>query len=434
MNRTCGLYETYCKALYENYNGDGTVLTIARIDGPLDFSLLKKALLTFQERHPLLQAQAGLNGKSDCFTFDLFKSLSQEEKLQNIPLDRIPRNDDFHWESIGNYLMEQRIEDHSKYLWRFMFLEGNGVHELFLYSRHDISDARSTALLMSQLLEQCSQMIQNPDMRMAPLELFPCIESILDRPPHMESVDNPEPASDSWPYDNFVQVSDRKPILVFRQIESTDMARIKSATKDHDITINSALAAALLISQFEVLCPSRQKLNVKFNTAISLRPYCAPPLGDEHFGSYVMNLVTNHWLDRDLDFWQFAKDYGQVLLSSLKQTQMSGFLPQTCDRAEISNGLAEDEKTLKEVQGFLTPMITNSGLLKFPEHYGLFRLKEVYVGTKQVFGDCGIVLSAITLHGRLLLFASTCEPLLSRFKVEKIVDSVIAKLSAVSGL
>ena len=426
--RILGFYEAYCQKLYEHCRGTGVVMNVARTTGPVTPDLVREALFHLQKKHPMLQGQvAAFDDRYDRLDFEYYGSRTDEQRLADIPLEVLAREDDDHWERVAGLALDQPLEDHSSYHWRVTMLAGAQKQELFFFVGHVISDALSSTALLKDVVAWCGARASGETSVLEPLPLYPSVEALVVRPEKSE-----EPAAcapeqpASWPYMGCAPLERRKPVVVFRQIRDANLKNLLGRCKARGVTINSALGAGLLMAQAAKSFPASSKNKVLFITAINLRGYCQPPVGNEHFGCYVACVNTHHELGDGKDFWDLAREYGDSLKQSIQNAEQDGFLPLTYDKQELTSEIHKGIEKGMETKCFPeSPIISNLGRLPFERNHGPCTLEDVYFGTKQMAGDCGIVLSVVTMNNRLSCCFTICDPIISQEQTEAIADHML---------
>jgi NRPS condensation-like uncharacterized protein len=238
----------------------------------------------------------------------------------------------------------------------------------------------------------------------------------------------PKPTQTPWDFEDHKPLEERRPRCLFFQVHEGKMQDLKGRCERERTTMSSAFMAALLLS---TLKKTESAHSVPLSFAIDLRGYCEPKVTSEHFGCYIMMDQAPVDLRKRSSFWSLARICGKELTKRVREKRNQGFLPRdfhkTVLRLLLEGNLAKAEAHKQFVGG---PCLSNMGIIDLSQEYGAFKLKETYFGSAHVSGLYALMLTVVTLHGRLYCALSYTEPLLSRRTAESIAASIVSRLAA----
>lgn len=129
--------------LYEQVRPIHFCLT-ATINGAIDTERLTLALLSVQQRHPLLRVRIEEDRS-------LVPWLIPD--LYSIPLRVVKRHSDSQWQQEVEQELANPFDYHQAPLIRVVLLQGNDVSELIVTCAHAISDGMSSVFLLKDILQ-----------------------------------------------------------------------------------------------------------------------------------------------------------------------------------------------------------------------------------------------------------------------------------------
>jgi len=433
-----GYWSTIQKIYHDQYRCSGMLFQILRVQGALTPGTVRKALCRLQRRHPLLRARFVEEDRYYRFQVAHDSHGELDEEMHAVPLRVVIRENSSQWEGMIEDEFSRDFDPDSQFLWRTVFLHSedhDGCNELINLFHHSLSDGSSTARFAHDFLTFCSRIADGanevPDSVVLPL--LPAAEQMIPEisPPPKPAGRKPrnqppEQRQTPWDFEAHKPLNERRARNLYFQIHESDMTDLKARCERERTTVSSALMAALLLS---ALKKTDSAHHVPFSYAIDLRGYCEPEVTNEHFGCYIMMEQADLDLSKGISFWDLARNCGKELTNRLNLKRNQGFLPRefhkTLLRLIVENNLAESETLQQFVAG---PCLSNLGVLDLSEQYGPFQLKEIYFGSAHVSGLYALLLTVVTLHGRLFCALSYTEPLLSRRTAESIADAFVSRL------
>ena len=442
--RRCGFWEATTEVYHEHFACSGQVLQYARAKGPFTEAMIRKALYWLQRRHPLLQCKfASLDENYNQFVNDHYKSVPDDQKINEIPLRIIAKQDDTHWQRVSEDVLAADCREGNEYLWTATYIQPQGdddIHDFVFSLHHSISDGKSNAQLLHDLVVYCSEIYDGAEQpggnQVEPL--LPAVEHMIPNAIMKDDETNaalvPKEEGNQkltvWPFDGDVPLAERRTRNLYRKIDAETMAVLVPRCRKEGVSVNSALVAAILNSVCDL---TEEEKRVMFSTAISLRDACDPPVGMEHFGCYVMVMQTFHNLSTKTRFWDLARDCDKALKDEMAAKTEKGFMPASFDKRKVEAGMIETLTNTNKAKHFPGgPVISNLGVLKYKETFGKgnnFRLIDLYFSTTQNAGNFNYLCWALTLHGQLYTCFTYTEPLFSSEKAQAIADSIIETIN-----
>jgi hypothetical protein len=129
-------------------SGNMNFTVVARYRGPLEESVLRRALATLQGEHLLLRSTLLWEGESCCFAPTAAPVPVLREPW---PGDRDPQGASQVWKPAAMAALRQRFCGEGEPLWRITWLRGDGGGEVLLTFHHAIADGLSAMALVQRL-------------------------------------------------------------------------------------------------------------------------------------------------------------------------------------------------------------------------------------------------------------------------------------------
>ncbi len=285
------------------------LVVILRIKGKLTISLLEKAFVKAQKRHPLLKARLERNEtKIPYLTTD---------GVGSMPIRVIKRQDEsdafkeFHKQLITPFNLDSKILP----LFRVSLLTGDQSADLVLCCQHVVTDGMSMAFLIRDLI----QYLNNPSEKIVVLDT-PMKDVDIFTPEVRRSI--PRTASRTKFMLFFLRIyhflifglrkRDKKTDSKHDDIQIYSWTLTEKQTKDflkkckdRRISVHSAICTAFL--------PEISTIN----NPVDLRKRLNYPIG-EAFGLYAGGTLVNAKYRRRKDFWTNTRRYQRKLIRSLR--------------------------------------------------------------------------------------------------------------------
>ncbi len=437
--RTLGFWEETCKVYHENFGCSGMVLQYARVTGPLNPELVRNALRWLQERHPLLQSEfADYSEDYNKFSSDHYTSVPDDQRAAEVPLTVVKWEGDTHWQRASEEELATDFAPGSRYLWRARMLHGDNTHDFIFIFHHSISDGPSNAHFVRDFVSYCADLSSGkvkPD-NFKPEALLPPVEKMIPtaKEPAKEPVKSDLVQEDRdteveltpWKFEVNKPMSERRTRNFYHIIDEDQAVRLKANTKREGVTINSVLMAAIMDATFQEKGNDHHAL---FSTAISLRSFCEPPVGNEHFGCYVMVVNTIHKLGDNVSLWDLSKDCHHGLRAEIDSKHKQGFMTPAFKKADVAEGMKGALASTNSDGVFPSGcVISNIGLLNFEKNYGPFQLKDIFFSTTQVSGNFNFLMWVNSLHGKIYCCLTYTEGLFTSELAASIKERFVANL------
>lgn len=284
---------------------------LAAVDGPVSPAALGQALDQARARHPLLGATVRVDG-----------ILARFVQLPEAPLlPTVREGDEEAWLATGAAELDHPFPPGTHPLVRVALLRDEAVDRLVFTFNHGISDARSAALLVEEVLRY----LPAPGGSGAPSSLLP-----LPLHPPQEAL---YPlAFRGWRARLRAMVLNLVDVVGFlrvgaRLLPGVDRTRwlprrvrtfhfhlpeeqttaLVERCRQERTTVQGALCAAQALAIREEL-PGEGVLGVVVGSAVDMRAHLVPPLAPENLGMYASFVPSGFRVARDTPFWDLARE------------------------------------------------------------------------------------------------------------------------------
>ena len=425
ITRKLGLVENLFELLHDL--GAMIDVNVVRISGLLTADILQQALDFVQKRHPMLQVH--IVELADGVYF-------QSEGTTKIPVRVIEKQNENHCLEIAEEELHQRFSRNLEPLRRVTFLRSpisNDISEIIATFHHAITDGMSCMHFIHELLIYCQQIAESSVIsEVVTMELLPPIENIIDRnlicksgyEELSEKVAN-EVIKPKLIIEEDPSTKDRRTRIIFKSLNQENTNYLINRCKIEETTVHGALCAAMLFAvakYFDI----DESINLLCGSNVSLRKYCNSEINNNYMGCLVSLIGIMHTLDRDIDFWDLARECKLKLSHAID----SGVHLDKISSNYLSN---MDKKLIIQMSQVnmgrtSTINISNRGKYKFLDNYGKIQLKEVYFSTGQhIIGTC-FWLGAMTFHEQLFCSFAHVVPLLSFETAQFLANNVMDTL------
>ena len=411
----------------------------ANIDGDLKQDILRLALDLVQKRHPLLQMR--IRKKS-------WTTLCFEICKKQIPLRVVDATDEVWINEVENELHKPLPAERGPLLRCVLFRNCNIRTMMLLTFHHSIGDAMSGVYLIRDLIETSGRLIRGENVRLTELPLKDPMESY--HPGSVRGVsgffktvgffarslyNTARWKNPVLPHiDKKVPLSERRAIIVNREISQEQMKRLIAGARDHHTTIQGVLAAACTLA---ILC-ERQKgkqETVMVSSDVNLREILVPPVKDE-IGFFISCVTTIEKSGQETDFWELAGTLRGALKSCFAREEPL-FFSKIIALSDLFLRLAGTGRFASRLYAFNTEWTTpeifelsNIGALDIEHHYAPLSIKRIgFAASFSATATLGLHTS--TLNGCMVCNFVGMAPLYSREHIESIADRVIGILSEV---
>lgn len=399
------------------------IVTISRIKGTLNETIIRQALDTIQSRHPRL------NSRIIRFQNSLY---FQTEGTTKIPLRVVKKFDEQHWQDVAQEEMNQEI-DSNQCLMRAVLVHiqsHSQINYLITTGHHAVGDGLSSIRLHSEILTYCQQIISgnliNPVASLVPLppveKLLPArtnkltgkisstlfllqlgLQKIWYRPKNLG-------------FEKYVPISQRRCCLIHKQLEPELTQKFINRCHRENTTVNSALCAAMMFVVANKLT-TKEKKSIRVNclSYLDLRRYLEPKISDEHIAVLASSTMGFYSIQNNTSVWELAHKVKQNIAAITKQDDIFKMILVAKHLIDFSLNYSK--------QVAATVSVSNVGRVNIPKTYGEFELEEIsFLGTHALYAGMFIT-HAATFQGKMLLNFVFSEPSISRERMEELVNN-----------
>jgi len=288
-----------------------SVVSVFRLAGSLPVPALRAALDELQQRHPLLRARIVPEGKAHAYLFDA---------AGPIPLEVADRDGADHWMRVVEEELAHRIDFATGPLIRCRYLVDGGGGDLVIAIPHNIVDATSAAPLFRELLALCAGRAPagttdiTAEGRTPAPALYPkgytgaglalAAAAQMGR----QMVDEMQFRWNS----RGVRTAPIHPIAVGHcrvlpiKFSAPASEALVQASRQHRITLNSMLSAAMLSAVQRNLYPS-PRVPLRHIIFSDLRSRLSRSVPDDMLGCFLTMFRLTVNVERDGAFWDLAR-------------------------------------------------------------------------------------------------------------------------------
>lgn len=283
-----------------------TVIMAARINGPLDETRFRQALVNVSRTHPLLRARVVFDDRHEAW----FSS----DGVPEVPMRVSSRTSDIQWlDELKNEARVPFALDKGP-LVRCVLLSSPEVSDLLIFCNHSICDGMAIAILVRDLLVRYAdpdkevRVLDPPDaldLEKPGISVMGIISRIISVYANWKWNKNPYyfgPEDYEALYRTYWEK--RKPGLVLFEFDPAESARMQAASRENGVTVGSAISAACLAAHADItggFSKSQQKVIVPYD----LRRRVQPPTGDV-FCFCVGGIRLQYAYSPEKPFWDNA--------------------------------------------------------------------------------------------------------------------------------
>lgn len=424
INRKLGQLEETMEILNQRAK-TWNLVTISRIQGNLQETVLRQSLDILQYRHPALNSHI-INSENSYY----FQSIDTGK----LPLQIVNIGESQEWEAVVNAEMNQVI-DSSKYLLRVVLvkiLNQRNINYLITTTHHAITDGLSSIKLHSEILTYCQRITEGKSIPVATaLAALPPIEKLL--PSWTNSFKGKIGRiylllniafQKYWNQlktlrvEKYVPISQRHCEIIHRQLNQESTQQFIQQCRQENTTVQSALCAALMLTVSKQLTKSHEdNIRVSCLSYLDLRRHLQPEISQENMTVLAASLMGFYRITNNICFWELARKVKQTLNKKINQGEIFQMIL-------IAKQLI-DFSLLFPNQVSATVSISNVGKINIPHSYGQLELEEIsFVGSHALYAGMFIV-HAATFQEKMTLNFVFSQPSLHRETMEKIVDNCI---------
>lgn len=353
------------RTLYRDGRTAFTTVFTVQVAGELDESRLRRALDRVQAKHPLLRCVIVEAGGVPRFVL--------LDRAAPIPLRLVTRSGEDHWQRVARREWVSPFDGSRDPLVRFVWLRGNGIHELMLVAHHCICDGLSGIQLVRECLLACDQ----PEADLTPYEMLGGLGDIAPAP---LLADRRFRRRAHWKARAYrlrlllPRIRQAKRIasdaMYFHRWSISDAAALLGRCRAEQVTVLTAVSVAFLQAFREI----RGALG-KSSAMVNARRFLPRMRADAMFG--LVPAVALRTARLPADFWSQARVMGTDLARRIDR--LGAELPVTVAAFESLHdaygALVAYFESAPAVRGIT---MSNLGRLVLPQQYRRFRLTKFY--------------------------------------------------------
>ncbi len=431
INRKLGQLEETMEILNQRAK-TWNLVTISRIQGNIQETVLRQSLDIIQYRHPVLNAHI-INSRNSYYY--------QSKGTGKLPLQVVNIRESQEWEAVVNTEMNQVI-DSSKYLLRVVLvkiLNQQNINYLITTTHHAITDGLSSIQLHSEILTYCQKITAGKSIpAVTTLEPLPPIEKLL--PPWTNSFkgklgrialllnlalqkywNQPKTLG----VEKYVPISQRRCEIIHRQLSEESTQQFIQQCRQENTTVQSALCAALMLTVSKQLTKSHEdNIRVSCLSYLDLRRHLQPEVSQENMTVLAASIMGFYRITNNISFWEFARKTKHNLNKKISQGEIFQMIFLAKQLINFS--------LLFPNQVSATVSVSNVGKVNIPHTYGELELEEIsFVGSHALYAGIFIV-HAATFQEKMTLNFVFSQPALNRQTMEKLVDNCIDYIMNIS--
>ena len=431
INRKLGQLEETMEILNQRAK-TWNLVTISRIQGNIQETVLRQSLDIIQYRHPTLNAHI-INSRNSYYY--------QSKGTGKLPLQVVNIRESQEWEAIVNTEMNQVI-DSSKYLLRVVLvkiLNQQNINYLITTTHHAITDGLSSIQLHSEILTYCQKITAGKSIpAVTTLEPLPPIEKLL--PPWTNSFkgklgrialllnlalqkywNQPKTLG----VEKYVPISQRRCEIIHRQLSEESTQQFIQQCRQEKTTVQSALCAALMLTVSKQLTKSHEdNIRVSCLSYLDLRRHLQPEVSQENMTVLAASIMGFYRITNNISFWELARKIKHTLNKKISQGEIFQMIFLAKQLINFS--------LLFPNQVSATVSVSNVGKVNIPHTYGELELEEIsFVGSHALYAGMFIV-HAATFQEKMTLNFVFSQPALNRQTMEKLVDNCIDYIMNIS--
>ena len=408
------------------------LVTISRIQGNIQATVLRQSLDIIQYRHPVLNSHI-INSENSYYF--------QSAGTGKLPVRVVNIVEIQEWEAVVNAEMNQVI-DSSKYLLRVVLvkvLNQPNINYLITTTHHAITDGLSSIQLHSEILTYCQEITEGKSIPVVnTLEHIPPIEKLL--PAWTNSFKNKlsrialllniafqkylNPAK-TLKVENYVPISQRRCEIIHRQLSEESTQKFIQKCRQENTTVQSALCAALMLTVCKQITQSYEDhIKLSCLSYIDLRKRLEHRINAENMTVLATSLMGFYRVKNNISIWELARNIKKDLNKKINQGEIFNMI--FLAKHLINFAL------LFPNQVSATISVSNVGNVNIPCVYGELELKEIsFVGSHALYAGMFIV-HAATFQEKMTLNFVFSQPAINRQTMEKIVDNCISDMMKIS--
>jgi NRPS condensation-like uncharacterized protein len=431
INRKLGQLEETMEILNQRAK-TWNLVTISRIQGNLQETVLRQSLDIIQYRHPALNSHI-INSRNSYYY--------RSKGTGKLPLQVVNIREGQEWEAVVNAEMNQVI-DSSKYLLRVVLvkiLNQQNINYLITTIHHAITDGLSSIQLHSEILTYCQNITAGKSLPIVTtLEPLPPIEKLL--PAWTNSFKSKlgrvalllniafqkywnQPKA--LRVEKYVPISQRRCEIIHRQLSEESTRQFIQQCRQENTTVQSALCAALMLTVSKQLTKNYEdNIPVSCLSYLDLRRRLQPEISTENMTVLAASLMKFYRITNNTSFWELGRKVKHNLNKKIHQGEIFQMIYLAKHLINFS--------LLFPNQVSPTVSVSNVGKVNIPHTYGELELEEIsFVGSHALYAGMFIV-HAATFQEKMTLNFVFSQPSLSQQTMERLVDNCIDSIMKVS--
>lgn len=417
------------EAEFEFYNrrlhGALQMQVCLRVEGPLDFSIVQRALRMLQQEHTLLQAR--IAGPEGALRYEVDPAL-------RLPIRHVPRTHADQWRAVMEEELNAALES-SEGLLRVSYIPaGPGApwHDLIIKSHHGIMDAAVMIRVYGRLLELCGALAEGrepalvparpvspPTTELLPLRGMALRWKVLRFMGHMGRtmlLRRPRP----MPLKDFAPVEAQRSSFLDVRLPAAVLAPLVVRAREEGTTVTGALASAMLLTIREDL-GGEGRVNLGWLSPMSYRDAIPSEFADPSHLAFAFGtgLFVNAVEAPGGDFWALAR----ATKAQFEAARTAELHYTTPHLAKLRMSFFEKEQAPPMSLSF-----SNMGTFQLPAPLGPLTLREIqFTPSIRGYGPLWVV-HAYTYQDALFIHLGFTEPLLRPEAARAWLDAVVARL------
>ena len=431
INRKLGQLEETMETLNQRAK-TWNLVTISRIQGNIQETILRRSLDIIQYRHPALNSHI-INSKKSYYY--------QSKDIGKLPLEVVNIREIQEWEAVVNAEMNQVI-DSNKYLVRVVLikiLNQQNINYLITTTHHAITDGLSSIQLHSEILTYYQKITEGKSIpAVTTLEALPPIEKLLPAWTNtfqgklgrillllnlafQKYWNQPK----TLRVEKYVPISVRRCEIIHRQLSEESTQQFIQQCRQENTTVQSALCAALMLTVSKQLTKSHEdNIRVSCLSYLDLRRRLQPEISQENMTVLAASIMGFYRITNNISFWELARKAKHTLNKKISQGEIVQMIFLAKQLINFS--------LLFPNQVSATVSVSNIGKVNIPHTYGELELEEIsFVGSHALYAGMFIV-HAATFQEKMTLNFVFSQPALNRQTIEKLVDNCIDYIMNIS--
>lgn len=416
LERELGLSESYSCFCHDEAAGTTNLVGYLSASGDLDKNKILNSLNGLIKKHHTLRSQIEKHPKKH--------KIKIHPEIQHLPFN-YTETKNCHWQEVIEK-HQSTLFDNSEYNWRLEVIKEDNNFHIFICFHHAISDGKSTAIFLSELLEGCEGEQEIASER----HLLPAIETLLQRKiSWLGFIFKMLTSSRKYivlnkhiqKYENKAELEHRTAKNKHLTISSDKLNRLITKCKNEGTSLTALLTAILLksIESLELGSDKDIKRHLIF-TNIDVRNKCQPQIPKDQLGCFVDLAETQEIIKPELTIWEIAKNYRKNLLRALDKP---GKLPQTFNQGVFHKMLRSFDQGFLQHKFHYGAGVTNIGKIDYFSNLKSISLNRFHFATSRVWGDWMILLHIATVNEQAFLSFSYADPLLSNASADKLIHN-----------